>query len=227
MRSWPVWVLGNAITSRMLLVPTRSMTSRSSPKAIPPWGGAPYCSASKRKPTSVLRCLRQAQGVQRPWLGWPGRGSARNHQQFPNRCRPSRSRPRCNRPELIQLDSSPGMGLVKGWWMAFQRPASSSRSNMGKSTTQRNFQAASSMRPRSRPSLRRSSPMTLRQVSKVSAPNRTKSPSLPQGLRARGPREGQNFAIPVAKPSAVTLVTGRPPRQIAWPRRRVRRFACG
>ena len=39
MRSWPVWVLGNAITSRMSLVPTRSMTSRSSPKAIPPWGG--------------------------------------------------------------------------------------------------------------------------------------------------------------------------------------------
>ena len=34
-------VLGNAMTSRMDAAPARSITSRSRPNAIPPWGGAP------------------------------------------------------------------------------------------------------------------------------------------------------------------------------------------
>ena len=40
-RSAPLCVLGNAITSRMLLMPRRIMISRSTPSAIPPCGGAP------------------------------------------------------------------------------------------------------------------------------------------------------------------------------------------
>lgn len=34
-------VLGKAITSRMLSLPAKSITQRSRPSAIPPWGGAP------------------------------------------------------------------------------------------------------------------------------------------------------------------------------------------
>ncbi len=36
--------------SRMLSSPPKSMTTRSMPNAIPPWGGAPNCRASSRKP---------------------------------------------------------------------------------------------------------------------------------------------------------------------------------
>ena len=43
-------VLGKAITSRILLVPANSITSLSKPKAIPPWGGVPYFSASIKNP---------------------------------------------------------------------------------------------------------------------------------------------------------------------------------
>src|SRR6266404_130104 len=45
-----VWVFGKAITSRMLSAPVISMARRSSPKAMPPCGGAPNLSASSRKP---------------------------------------------------------------------------------------------------------------------------------------------------------------------------------
>src|SRR5688500_16500327 len=43
-------VLGKAMTSRMDSAPAIIATMRSRPKAIPPWGGAPYCNASSRKP---------------------------------------------------------------------------------------------------------------------------------------------------------------------------------
>ena len=46
----PFWVLGNAMTSRMESTPARMATIRSSPNAMPPIGGAPYSSASRRKP---------------------------------------------------------------------------------------------------------------------------------------------------------------------------------
>src|SRR6267154_1693684 len=45
-----VWVFGKAITSRMLSAPGISIASRSSPKAMPPCGGAPNLRASSRKP---------------------------------------------------------------------------------------------------------------------------------------------------------------------------------
>src|SRR6185312_2586087 len=44
-RSWPFWVLGKAITSRMLVVPQSRATIRSRPKAMPPCGGAPKVKA--------------------------------------------------------------------------------------------------------------------------------------------------------------------------------------
>ncbi len=49
-RSCPRCVLGNAITSRIDSAPVMSATMRSRPNAMPPCGGAPYCSASSRKP---------------------------------------------------------------------------------------------------------------------------------------------------------------------------------
>ena len=49
-RSWARCVFGNAITSRSDSAPVISMTKRSRPMAMPPCGGAPYCSASSRKP---------------------------------------------------------------------------------------------------------------------------------------------------------------------------------
>src|SRR6185503_5918035 len=49
-RSCPRCVFGKAITSRIASVPAMSATMRSRPKAMPPCGGAPNCSASSRKP---------------------------------------------------------------------------------------------------------------------------------------------------------------------------------
>ena len=52
-RSIPRLFFGNAITSRMLSSPHTSITSRSRPSAIPPWGGAPSRNAFRRCPNSV------------------------------------------------------------------------------------------------------------------------------------------------------------------------------
>ena len=49
MRSLAVAVFGNAMTSRMLSAPAISITSRSTPNAMPPCGGAPYSSAVKQE----------------------------------------------------------------------------------------------------------------------------------------------------------------------------------
>src|SRR5690606_26028364 len=57
-RHWPVVVLGKAITSRIDSVPAISAAMRSMPKAMPPCGGAPYFSASSRKPN--LACASSA-----------------------------------------------------------------------------------------------------------------------------------------------------------------------
>src|SRR5215467_1687110 len=50
MRSAPRAVFGKGITSRIELSPARIITIRSRPSAMPPCGGAPYSSASSRKP---------------------------------------------------------------------------------------------------------------------------------------------------------------------------------
>jgi hypothetical protein len=42
--------LGKAMTSRMEGSPQSSITRRSKPKAMPPWGGAPDSRASSKKP---------------------------------------------------------------------------------------------------------------------------------------------------------------------------------
>src|SRR4249919_816348 len=49
-RHCAVVVFGNAMTSRIDSVPAISAAMRSMPKAMPPCGGAPYLSASSRKP---------------------------------------------------------------------------------------------------------------------------------------------------------------------------------
>src|SRR5690348_13776405 len=49
-KSVPRAVFGKGITSRIEVSPARIITSRSRPSAMPPCGGAPYSSASSRKP---------------------------------------------------------------------------------------------------------------------------------------------------------------------------------
>src|SRR5262249_60055934 len=49
-RSRACLFFGKAIVSRMFVVPERIIVNRSRPSAIPPCGGAPYLSASSRKP---------------------------------------------------------------------------------------------------------------------------------------------------------------------------------
>ena len=56
-RSCARCVFGKAITSRSDSAPVISITKRSRPMAMPPCGGAPYCSASSRKPNLSLRLL--------------------------------------------------------------------------------------------------------------------------------------------------------------------------
>ena len=43
------WVLGKAITSRMEEDPVKSIINRSTPKAMPPWGGAPSSRARSKE----------------------------------------------------------------------------------------------------------------------------------------------------------------------------------
>src|SRR5690606_10505578 len=57
-RHCAVVVLGKAITSRIDSVPAISAAMRSMPNAMPPCGGAPYRSASSRKPN--LACASSA-----------------------------------------------------------------------------------------------------------------------------------------------------------------------
>ena len=57
-RSRAFWFFGNAITSRMLVVPASIIAKRSRPRAMPPCGGAPNFSASSRKPKRCSGLLR-------------------------------------------------------------------------------------------------------------------------------------------------------------------------
>ena len=54
---------GNAMTSRIDSAPAISVTMRSRPKAMPPCGGAPYWSASSRKPN--FACASSGSDVER------------------------------------------------------------------------------------------------------------------------------------------------------------------
>ncbi len=49
-RSVALAVFGKAMTSRMEGSPARIEMIRSRPRAMPPWGGVPACSASRKKP---------------------------------------------------------------------------------------------------------------------------------------------------------------------------------
>ena len=53
MRQAAFSVFGKAMTSRIDSAPAMIMIRRSRPKAIPPWGGAPYCKASRKNPNFV------------------------------------------------------------------------------------------------------------------------------------------------------------------------------
>ena len=49
-RSTACWFIGNSATSRRLVAPASSMMIRSTPAAMPPWGGAPYWKARYMPP---------------------------------------------------------------------------------------------------------------------------------------------------------------------------------
>ena len=73
--SLPDWVLGKAMTSRMLVWLARSAAQRSMPRAIPPCGGAPYSNASRtapnfsRIPSRVWPCSRKLRSSRsRRWI---------------------------------------------------------------------------------------------------------------------------------------------------------------
>src|SRR5436190_4526839 len=74
-RSWARCVFGKAITSRSDSAPVISITKRSRPIAMPPCGGAPYCSASSRKPNfarassaSILRARKTLLCTSSRWI---------------------------------------------------------------------------------------------------------------------------------------------------------------
>ncbi len=77
--------------------------------------------------------------------------------------------------------------------MAAQRPSSSSQPNIGKSVTQRNVNASSSIRPSSRPRWRRRGPRTRDVASRVSAANSSVSPGA--GASSANSFSERNFAI--------------------------------
>ena len=57
--SVPDWVLGKAMTSRMLVWSARSAAQRSMPSAMPPCGGAPYSNASRMAPNLLAHALER------------------------------------------------------------------------------------------------------------------------------------------------------------------------
>jgi hypothetical protein len=103
------------------------VTMRSRPKARPPCGGAPYFSASSRKPNLSLRLFRaDVERLENLLLDLGAVDTHRAAAQFPAvqrqvvglgqaLARVGLSRSRCS-----------SFGLVKGWWQAVQRLFSSS-----------------------------------------------------------------------------------------------------
>ena len=76
---------------------TSASTMRSRPNAMPPCGGAPYCSASSRKPNLLLLVLgRRCRATRTPSPARPAGGSAPSRRRSPSRSarrrRPSRAR---------------------------------------------------------------------------------------------------------------------------------------
>ena len=91
MRSTAAAVFGNAMTSRIDALAARIATMRSRPSAMPPCGGVPYSSASRKKPNRVRRLL--VADVQQPEdLALHGRCRGYGCCRRRSRCRSARGR---------------------------------------------------------------------------------------------------------------------------------------
>ena len=213
MRSLPFCVFGKAMTSLMFVVFTRCMTTRSSPRASPPCGGAPKASASRRKPNFSLA----SSGVN------PSSAKIRDCRFWswilidpPPISEPLTTRSYASESTFAVSDSnlsiSSTRGEVNGWWRESQRFSSSFHSSAGKSTTQTHCQSPSLIILRSCASLMRSSPSVRRTILPVSAAKQRRSPSLaPVRSTSSGAISCMNFAMPVSTaPSLPTLATAKP-----------------
>ena len=145
----PPPVLGKAITSRIDSAPARRAQIRSQPKAMPPWGGAPYWKASSRKPnfSCASASVSPITANTRAGCRRGGYGSSRRRSRF--RCRRCRRRRRgAVAGSVSNVSSDSAVGMVKAWCTAVQAPEptatswSATDSNSGASTTQTNDQAS-------------------------------------------------------------------------------------
>src|SRR5882672_5075309 len=136
-------VLGKAMTSRIDSAPAIMATMRSSPKAIPPCGGAPYCRASSRNPNL---CFASSGPIDSARNTFDCTSSRWMRTEPPPISEPfstmSYALASAAPGSRARRSSWPSLGAVNGWCIAFQRFASSSYSNIGKSTTHRGFQPA-------------------------------------------------------------------------------------
>ena len=90
-RSSACWIIGNSVTSRRLLAPTRSITSRSMPAAMPPCGGAPYWKARYMPPKRCSSTSGRSRRCRRPSSSRPGGGCGSRRRRPGRRCRPCRT----------------------------------------------------------------------------------------------------------------------------------------
>src|SRR5512143_2571424 len=148
-RSLPDWVLGKAITSRMLVCSARSAAQRSIPSAMPPCGGAPNSNASSTAPNFSFMAFSE----------WPWSRNERSSRsrrwirtEPPPSSQPLRARSYCmararpagssgaglaGSPEFVTSSaSSSGSTPLNGLWVASQRPTSASHWYIGKRWTQ-------------------------------------------------------------------------------------------
>ena len=81
------------------------------------------------------------------------------------------------RPHRLRDRRTTRVGAVNGWWIAVQRPASGSRSNIGKSTTHRSSWRSRGTRSKRSASSIRSAPSATGAMCRRSATNSSRSPS--------------------------------------------------
>ena len=126
------------MTSRIECAPASSITSRSSPSAMPPCGGAPNDERLEQEAELLgglllARCPRTLEHA-RLQLGVVDAQRAAadlvavHHEVVGCSSAPRRDRSRCS-------STCSSNGRVNGWWFAAQRSSSSSHLNIGKSTT--------------------------------------------------------------------------------------------
>ena len=126
---------GNAITSRIASLPAITITSRSTPIAMPPCGRRAEAERSQQVSELLLDLGRApARARRRPPLGAMRRGSGCCHRRPRTRSAPGRRRDAV----AVSGARSSDAGAVKGWCTETHRRSSSLYSNSGGSIIQQN-----------------------------------------------------------------------------------------